>query len=93
MRARIPDRIVASAYIEDSDAMPTDFYKFTSLQVLELCSATHFHELSHGSSPPWEILAANLESIAQNLTLKPLGLGLKSILRANNLELNSRGLI
>src|ERR1700704_6300095 len=52
MRARILDRIVASAHIEDSDATPTGFYELPSLQILKLCSATHFHELSHGSSPP-----------------------------------------
>jgi len=51
MRARILDRIVSSAHIEDSDAMPTDFYKLPSLQILELCSATHFYELSHDNSP------------------------------------------
>ena len=52
MRARILDRIVAAADIEDRDAMPTGFYELPSLQILELCSATHLHELSHDSSPP-----------------------------------------
>ena len=36
MRARILDRIVASAHIEDSDAMPAGFYELPSLQILEL---------------------------------------------------------
>ncbi len=52
MRARILDRIVAAADIEDRNAMPTGFYELPSLQILELCSATHLHELSHDSSPP-----------------------------------------
>jgi hypothetical protein len=45
MRARILDRMVASANIEDSDAMPTGFYELPSLQILELCPAAHLHEL------------------------------------------------